>query len=968
MATPTHLSPALRRLLGDMNDVMGRHAIMPRRIKSALETHLESTGQFDRIHEYMFSPDGNKDVVREQQSGEQLLRRAARIAARSIDCSCMLSDEAARNNILHSPVLNMLVYDAGDGPAEDMLDFSSWSFLPLLSLHLFVSRHSPRLLSQAMSSFLLTSIYTEEIFQCQHRNEHGGVGINQPRVDTGCGPTFRRMCHLSRTFGVTGHWVQLFSCQQAIIAANVVEPFTELRHSAMATHPTFPLLLQSLHSAHISDFAVSNHEDYIFFDPESNRKTGAPIIRAKSKFTLRRIENDTAEYFCYWSPFEQMSNHSSGIHDRAVIRDRETSCSSRSRRRARRRGKRRDRRRGRRRDRKGNTRRRDQTSPCENGRLGGDGYQPQDVDSIRGVHGRSMHSVWNTLPEEQLKRILAFENTSWIDRTGGEFTGQTLLQRFTEDTERASQYMNRVVEEVSSFCGDQTLHNLELGYDKIPLTKTYLDDRTSEGRRSDQQRRPGPLSVRQLYLELREKRFPLCNLDGARDHNTAAVDSDSVRPAPRLNADRRVIFITDLNPWGAMALASTASKNEALKVHRMIYRHLTFESHICVRSVASNRFPFYEFAFDIPYFVWRTTPSESKPDDAKVRGRSDPLRKVIDLTFLPKDSPASACPSPTDYLCGAHTSVLISAIDSRRNIAYALVDAYFDNDAKRESASDYFNNLDSDNDSHSDADSEEEDTYAEDDLLNTDPLTRGDFDANIPIQDPWIYFWASFKARIEVAEAEWKIVVKNTQDRIKTYISSSQLDHRPFPSITSEQHCAWIRDARSLLGTLREPLEALIHEWKQFKPHGSFSKDSVAREMSSVDESFQELEKCVLKLKCLRRTCDDFSKGVALYMKEEANRGSKTQAGVTRFGTIIAIIMLLFHGPLSISSGILSMQADAIPHFLGPTKITFAALTTVLIGTVLVFVLLIHFGIQFWRWCEHAFITKPRQKANLLTL
>ncbi|KAL6408700.1 hypothetical protein AUP68_07644 [Ilyonectria robusta] len=382
-----------------------------------------------------------------------------------------------------------------------------------------------------------------------------------------------------------------------------------------------------------------------------------------------------------------------------------------------------------------------------------------------------MHSGWNTLPEEQLKRILAFENTSWIDRTGGEFTGQTLLQRFTEDTERASQYMNRVVEKVSSFCGDQTLHNLELGYDKIPLTKTYLDDRTSEGRRSDRQRRPGPLSVRQLYLELREKRFPLYNLDGAGDHNTAAVNSDSVRPAPRLNADRRVIFITDLNPWGAMALASTASKNEALKVHRMIYRHLTFESHICVRSVASNRFPFYEFAFDIPYFVWRTTPSESKPDDAKVRGRSDPLRKVIDLTFLPKDSPASACPSPTDYLCGAHTSVLISAIDSRRNIAYALVDAYFDNDAKRESASDYFNNLDSDNDSHSDADSDEEDTYAEDDLLNTDPLTRGDFDANIPIQDPWIYFWASFKARIEVAEAEWKIVMKNTQDRIKTYVS-----------------------------------------------------------------------------------------------------------------------------------------------------------------------------------------------------
>ncbi|KAH6951186.1 hypothetical protein BKA56DRAFT_605794 [Ilyonectria sp. MPI-CAGE-AT-0026] len=651
-----------------------------------------------------------------------------------------------------------------------------------------------------------------------------------------------------------------------------------------------------------------------------------------------------------------MSNHSSEIHDRNVIQDEETSCSFNSRRRAIRMGKRRARRRGRRRNREGASRRKYQTSPCENVRVGSDGYQPQDIDSIHGGHGRSKYPGWNTLPEEQLKRILAFENTSWIDRTGGEFTDQTLFQRFTEDTEHASQYMNRVVEEVSSFCGDQTLQDLELGSTKIPLTETYLDDRTTEGCRSDRQRRPGPLSVRQLYLELREKRFPLCNLGGAQDRNTAAVDGDSVRLSPRQNADRRVIFLTDLNPWGAMALASKASKNEASKVHGMIYRHLTFESHICVRNVASNRFPFYEFAFDIPYFVWRTMPSKSKPDDAKVRGRSEPLRKVMDLSFLSKNSPASACPSTTDYLCEAHTSVLISAIDSRRNIAYALVDAYFDNDTKPESANDYFTNPDSDNDPHSDSDSDEEDSYAENDLLHTDPLTRGDFDADVPIQDPWIYFWASFKARIEVAEAEWKIVVKNTEERIKTYISSCQLDHRPFPSITSEQHCAWIRDARSFLGKLRETLEALIYVWKQFQPDGSFSKGLVAREMSSVHESFQELEKCVLKLKCLRRTCDDFSKGVALYITEEANRRSKTEAGVARFGTTMTIVMLFFHGPLSISSGILSMQADAIPHFLGPTKFSFAALTTSLMGVVLVLVLLIHFrhqGRALVRTCFH---------------
>lgn len=62
-------------------------------------------------------------------------------------------------------------------------------------------------------------------------------------------------------------------------------------------------------------------------------------------------------------------------------------------------------------------------------------------------------------------------------------------------------------------------------------------------------------------------------------------------------------FLTDLNPWGAMALASTASKNEALKVHDMIYRHLTFESYICVRDVAVSVLSLHHSLFLNPYNI-----------------------------------------------------------------------------------------------------------------------------------------------------------------------------------------------------------------------------------------------------------------------------------------------------------------------------------------------------------------------------
>lgn len=131
VTAPTHpLSPTLRRFLGDINDVAGRHCIMPRRIKLALEEHLEATGQFDRVHEYMFFDDkistGNEQTRRDCTSGEELVRRALRIATRSSDCSRMLSDESAWNNLVHSPLLDMFVYDMQDGPARDILDFLSW--------------------------------------------------------------------------------------------------------------------------------------------------------------------------------------------------------------------------------------------------------------------------------------------------------------------------------------------------------------------------------------------------------------------------------------------------------------------------------------------------------------------------------------------------------------------------------------------------------------------------------------------------------------------------------------------------------------------------------------------------------------------------------------------------------------------------------------------------------------------------
>ncbi|KAH6879491.1 hypothetical protein B0T10DRAFT_582904 [Thelonectria olida] len=128
-AAPAHPpSPALPSFLGDIHDVAGRYSIMPRRVKATLEEHLEATGQLDMLHEYMFFDDPTISTGG-GANGDELVRRASHLATRSSDCSRMLSDESAWNNLVHSPLLDMLVCDMRDGPGKDILDFLSCSSL-----------------------------------------------------------------------------------------------------------------------------------------------------------------------------------------------------------------------------------------------------------------------------------------------------------------------------------------------------------------------------------------------------------------------------------------------------------------------------------------------------------------------------------------------------------------------------------------------------------------------------------------------------------------------------------------------------------------------------------------------------------------------------------------------------------------------------------------------------------------------
>jgi hypothetical protein len=129
MTAPRRQLPStLLELVRDFYDVTGRYGIITRGIKETLIQHLKSTMSLDRVYDHMFFDDATSKASDDSESpamasDREILRRASRIADRSDQCSQMLSDEAAWNCLVHSPLLDLFTFDMAD---KNILDFMPW--------------------------------------------------------------------------------------------------------------------------------------------------------------------------------------------------------------------------------------------------------------------------------------------------------------------------------------------------------------------------------------------------------------------------------------------------------------------------------------------------------------------------------------------------------------------------------------------------------------------------------------------------------------------------------------------------------------------------------------------------------------------------------------------------------------------------------------------------------------------------
>ncbi|KAH8773330.1 hypothetical protein BGZ57DRAFT_824293 [Hyaloscypha finlandica] len=306
------------------------------------------------------------------------------------------------------------------------------------------------------------------------------------------------------------------------------------------------------------------------------------------------------------------------------------------------------------------------------------------------------------------------DSQSFVDcaRSSGAF-GDT-LEIFLQDYEGSS--FDDKVEDVLDFCKGASLQDLQRSYGASGLQHTaWLDDRSCPttngipGTREDR----NPLTATQLYCHLSLPRFDLENMP---------------------DADRRLMYIWNMNPYHVLALAETARYVHVDVLRNAIWQHLTHRSSLKVTIPVSYKM--FQLEFNLPYFRLSLAPEPASHTLSSVAS----AKQWTDLSFLKLSSPDKNTVRKLGIF-EAHFSFVVCGWRENRWIAYA-----FDN-----------------------TEPDAEDSYGR---LFEESYDRIFYDdTEHPIWDPREYFLTVVEARVIRAADEWEALVRGIERRITKYVS-----------------------------------------------------------------------------------------------------------------------------------------------------------------------------------------------------
>ncbi|KAH0847219.1 hypothetical protein AYO21_02607 [Fonsecaea monophora] len=516
---------------------------------------------------------------------------------------------------------------------------------------------------------------------------------------------------------------------------------------------------------------------------------------------------------------------------------------------------------------------------------------------------------------------LGVENKSHVTgrAESGEDEIDDMIRIFMREPEESLGCLPRA-DRIEEFCFEMSIDSLRKADVKQDETRViaWLDDRNLDCPLEPSEAHCQPLTAYELFRQLEQPRFPSAG------PLTPPVTGNRTT---LLDADRRLIFITNLDRYSIYALVRTASTHQATALRGALYHHLEFEASLEL-AARMEGFPMFRLAFHLPFFAVRT--SETPQTDCRRDRNKIPLRRRQDISFLNWQADA-----PSIYLYDAQVSCVITGFDWTRWIAWLFIDTYYfdPGDESEEDVSEYY----------------------EDGLspagMRADPLTYGLLDADKPIWDPEDYFLTVLKTRFAQVKREWKGVVTKLKSSFRHHHSTHQYRLWSPASGDAERESSHGEELRRSLDWVllfmhlaKEVNETLSKTLKAYEPFcsrragdfvGGLRFPPEHKLLPSIQETFDELCQLRETLDHLLDRCGQYTKELEFKLNLEVREMNTQQLRLALEANRIAEdnkgfswIILIYVTPLALTSSVFSMQPTVIP--VPPTFGWFLALIAIL--------------------------------------
>ncbi|KAI1641321.1 hypothetical protein F4809DRAFT_585985 [Biscogniauxia mediterranea] len=434
----------------------------------------------------------------------------------------------------------------------------------------------------------------------------------------------------------------------------------------------------------------------------------------------------------------------------------------------------------------------------------------------------------------------------------------SFIRTVMEDSCASERFLCRA-EHVESFCGKtdpSSFIDQPTQEEKRPIA--LIDDRKADligisevAETGICREHKGPLNPRQLHQELCKPRYTTGGtFSTGREAATTGAEPGLV------DAERRLIYITDLDPDTVIALLDTVSFSQAHFLRDFIYNHLVFNP--LLRVSIPIGFKRFALEFHLPYFAWRKGSGCVRDERRMSDGRT--LRRSQDLGFL--DLTPSGTPSPQhdNSIYEAQMSCLVAGTGDASWVAYGIFDTYQNGTQDEESATYYHERA------------------CIPDQAPMDPLSGGKIMADCPVWDPRIYFLQVLESRIEQVKEEWINIVHRVQQKTCPYTQDHQVFKNLYLSPDTENRgerlkrfYEWTGSTTRLLMELIDVLSKTTHAWDHFQSreieyfldvnqHGD--KPSPSPYLKAITKHIEEMKAQLLALQYQEKVCSNILREV----------------------------------------------------------------------------------------------------------